>query len=135
MPTIITYAVLVAALAGAFIHTLLTDPAAAGLLSPALKTGLALVAVLIAAFLRSAPQALADHRRMRRVKAGLAGTTVLSLLLACSCVHVPTPDGGSVSVTDAGHIETCIDWARQNCAACRVDGGAIPQFVDAGAGK
>lgn len=57
--------------------------------------------------------------------------TVFALL--ASCVH---PQGVSVSAVDGG-IQTCVNWAQQNCQACLpLEGGApIPTFVDAAGGK
>src|SRR5260221_5115029 len=103
MPTLITYMVLVAACAGAVIHSLLTDPSSDGVLTPTIKSALGLAAVLIAAFLQAAPTVFRQEKIVRAArKARASAISGTGVLLLASCLHVPTPDGGSVTLTDAG---------------------------------
>jgi hypothetical protein len=60
-------------------------------------------------------------------------TITLVALLSCKA-GIPTPQGGSVTSTEAG-IQTCITWAQEHCTACAQDASGIQTFVDASGGK
>ncbi len=102
MATIITYVILVATVVASLCHTLLTDPNAAGILTPAVKGVVGVVAVIAAMLLDSLPRMVKQEkvvmaaRRARKLTPPPMPLLVLALTLgAC------TPSAQSVGSTVA----------------------------------